>query len=139
MDDCIFCKIIKGEIPSVKVYEDDRVFAFEDINPIMDGHTLIIPKAHRENIWDMTEEDMTAVARAAKKLAAAIREALDPAGVACLQLNGRAVNQIVMHYHLHLIPRKADDPELTMTAWEMVPGDMDRIRSIGEKIAAAIS
>jgi len=139
MDDCIFCKIIKGEIPSVKVYEDDRVFAFEDINPIRDGHTLIIPKAHRENIWEMTEEDMTAVARAAKKLAGAIREALDPAGVACLQLNGRAVNQIVMHYHLHLIPRQADDPELTMTAWELVPGDMDRIRSIGEKIAAAVS
>ena len=138
MDDCIFCKIVKGEIPSVKVYEDEHVFAFEDINPILDGHTLIIPKSHRENIWEMQEAEMEAVGRAARKIAAAIRTALSPAGVACLQLNGRAVNQIVMHYHLHLIPRKADDPELTMTAWELVPGDMDRVRQIGEKIAAAI-
>jgi histidine triad (HIT) family protein len=138
MDDCIFCKIIKGEIPSVKVYEDDRVFAFEDINPILDGHTLIIPKVHRENIWEMTEEEMSAVGLAARKIAGAIRTALSPAGVACLQLNGRAVNQIVMHYHLHLIPRQKEDPALTMTEWEMVAGDMDRIRRIGEKIAAAI-
>ncbi len=138
MDDCIFCKIVKGEIPSVKVYEDDHVYAFEDINPILDGHTLIIPKSHRANIWEMEEAEMEAVGRAAKKIAGAIRTALSPAGVACLQLNGRAVNQIVMHYHLHLIPRQADDPELSMTAWELVPGDIDRIRRIGEKIASAI-
>ena len=139
MDDCIFCKIIKGEIPSVKVYEDDRVFAFEDINPIRDGHTLIIPKAHAENLWEMSEEDMEAVAKAARKLAGAIKTALNPAGIACLQLNGRAVNQIVMHYHFHLIPQKEDDPELTMTAWKLVEGDMERIRKIGEKIASAVS
>ncbi len=138
MEDCIFCKIVKGEIPSVKVYEDDRVYAFEDINPILDGHTLIIPKAHAENIWEMDEQDMAAVAKAAKKIAGAIQTALSPAGVACLQLNGRAVNQIVMHYHMHLIPRGAEDPELSMTAWDLVAGDMDRIRRIGEKIAAAI-
>ncbi len=139
MDDCIFCKIIKGEIPSVKVYEDDRVFAFEDINPIRDGHTLIIPKVHAENIWEMAAEDMAAVAEAAKKLGEAIRTALNPEGIACLQLNGRAVNQLVMHYHFHLIPQKEDDPELTMTSWKLVAGDMDRIRKTGEKIAAAVS
>ena len=139
MEDCIFCKIIRGEIPSVKVYDIDRVFAFEDINPIRDGHTLIIPKAHAENIWEMSEEDMAAVSKAAKKLAGAIKTALDPAGIACLQLNGRAVNQIVMHYHLHLIPQKESDSELTMTAWELVQGDMDQVRKTGEKIAAAVS
>lgn len=139
MDDCIFCKIIKGEIPSVKVYENDRVFAFEDINPIRDGHTLIIPKIHAENIWEMAPQDMAAVAEAAKKLSEAIRKALNPAGIACLQLNGRAVNQLVMHYHLHLIPQKEGDPELTMTAWKLVPGDMDRIGKTGEQIAAAVS
>ncbi|CAB5154014.1 Histidine triad (HIT) nucleotide-binding protein, similarity with At5g48545 and yeast YDL125C (HNT1) [Olavius algarvensis associated proteobacterium Delta 3] len=138
MDDCIFCKIVRGEIPSFKVYEDDKVFAFADINPILEGHTLIIPKAHAENLWDISDDDLTAIHRASKKIAGGIREVLDPAGIACLQLNGRAVNQVVMHYHFHLIPRKADDPELTMTAWELVPGDMEQIKAVSEKIAAAI-
>ena len=138
MDDCIFCKIVQGDIPSFKVYEDDKVFAFADINPILEGHTLIIPKAHAENIWDISDDDLAAIHRASKKIAAGIRKALDPAGIACLQLNGRAVNQVVMHYHFHLIPRKADDPELTMTAWELIPGDMEHIKAVSEKIAAAI-
>ena len=138
MDDCIFCKIVQGDIPSFKVYEDDKVFAFADINPILEGHTLIIPKAHAENIWEISDDDLAAIHRASKKIAAGIRQALDPAGIACLQLNGRAVNQVVMHYHFHLIPRKSDDPELTMTAWELIPGDMEHIKAVSEKIAAAI-
>jgi len=138
MDDCIFCKIVRGEIPSFEVYEDDKVYAFADINPILEGHTLIIPKAHAENIWEISEDDLVAVQKASKKIAAGIRQALDPAGIACLQLNGRAVNQVVMHYHFHLIPRKAEDPKLTMTEWELVPGDMERIKAVSEKIASAI-
>ena len=67
-----------------------------------------------------------------------MQASLKPAGIACLQLNGRAVNQVVMHYHLHLIPRKAEDPELSMTAWELVPGDMQEIEAIAQKIAAAV-
>lgn len=138
MEDCIFCKIIRGEIPSVKVYEDDKVFAFEDINPISDGHTLIIPKKHAENIWEIEEEDLLAIHRTSKKLARAIKKAMDVAGIAVLQLNGKAVNQLVMHYHLHLIPRKSDGPEIPLTKWELVEGNMDKIKEIGEKIAAAI-
>ncbi len=138
MDDCIFCKIIKGDIPSVRIYEDERVFAFADINPISDGHTLIIPKRHAENIWEMDDADMSAIHLAAKKLATAIKAALNPVGIACLQLNGAGVNQVVMHYHYHLIPRAADGPELTMTQWEMKPGDMDKIQSIADKIAGAV-
>ena len=138
MDDCILCKIVQGDIPSFKVYEDDKVFAFADINPILEGHTLIIPKAHAENIWEISDDDLAAIHRASKKIAAGIRQALDPAGIACLQLNGRAVNQVVMHYHFHLIPRKSDDPELTMTEWELIPGDMEHIKAVSEKIAAAI-
>ena len=130
MEDCIFCKIIKGEIPSFKIYEDEHVFAFEDINPILDGHTLIIPKRHAENIWEIPEEDLAEIHRASKRIAGALQTALNPDGIACLQLNGRAVNQVVMHYHLHLIPRKTEDPELKMTAWELVPGDMDRIHPL---------
>ena len=138
MKDCIFCKIVKGEIPSFKVYEDDRIFAFEDINPITTGHTLVIPKHHAENIWEMSEDDLVAISLASKKIAAAIKAVLNPAGIACIQLNGRAVNQVVMHYHFHLIPRSEEEPELTMTQWELVPGDMDRIKNVGEKIAAVI-
>ena len=138
MDDCIFCKIVKGEIPSTKVYEDDKVFAFEDINPISDGHTLIIPKAHAENIWEINPDDLAAIHRASQKIAAGIKQALNPIGVACLQLNGRGVNQLVMHYHLHLIPRAEGAPEIKLTHWELVPGDMERITQIGAKIAAAI-
>lgn len=138
MEDCIFCKIIRGEIPSFKIYEDARVFAFEDINPILDGHTLIIPKRHAENIWEIPEDDLAAIHQVSKRIAGALRTALNPDGIACLQLNGRAVNQVVMHYHLHLIPRKAEDPDLTMTAWDLVPGDMDRIREIAEKVIAAL-
>jgi histidine triad (HIT) family protein len=138
MQDCIFCKIVKGEIPCVKVCEDERVLVFADINPISQGHTLIIPKAHAENIWEIDAEDLAAIHRASKQVAAGIKAALDPLGVACLQLNGRGVNQVVMHYHLHLIPRLPGGPELTMTEWELKPGDMDVIKETAAKIAAAI-
>lgn len=138
MADCIFCKIVKGDIPCFKVYEDDRVLAFEDVNPISEGHTLIILKAHAENIWEISGEDLTAIHLASKKVADAIKEVLNPVGVAVLQLNGRGVNQVVMHYHLHLIPRVSGGPELTMTAWELIPGDMDAIKLTGDKISAAI-
>ncbi len=138
MEGCIFCKIVKGQIPSFKVYENERVFAFADINPITEGHTLIIPKAHAENLWEISEEDIAAIHSASKKLAAAIRKVLGPVGIAVLQLNGKVVNQVVMHYHLHLIPRAEDGPALQMTQWDLIPGDMDKINVIGEKIAAAI-
>ena len=139
MDDCIFCKIIKGDIPCVKVYENDRVLAFADINPISKGHTLLIPKNHAENLWEISEADLQAIHAASKLVADGIRKALNPVGVAALQLNGRGVNQVVMHYHLHLIPRVEGDPELKMTAWELVPGDMEKIKQTGAEIAAAIS
>ncbi len=138
MENCVFCKIVKGEIPSIKVYEDERVYAFADINPISDGHTLIIPKAHAENLWEMSDENITAVVQVSKKIAAAMKEVFGPVGIAVLQLNGKVVNQVVMHYHMHLIPKAANGPKFNMTEWELVPGDMDKIKSIGEKLSAAI-
>lgn len=138
MEDCIFCKIIKGEIPSVKVYEDEKVLAFEDINPISDGHTLIIPKKHAQDLWEIPVEDLTAIHSASKKVAKAIQKAINAEGIACIQLNGRAVNQVVMHYHLHLVPRVSGGPELPVTGWEIKPGDMKVIQKIGEKIASSL-
>ena len=138
MKDCIFCKIIQGDIPCIKVYENDRVFAFMDINPVADGHILIIPKAHAENIFEIPADDLAAIHVASKRIADGIRKALNTTGIACLQLNGKGVNQIVMHYHLHLIPRRPGSPELPMTKWELVSGNMTRIKEIGEKIASAV-
>ncbi|RLB41284.1 MAG: HIT family protein [Deltaproteobacteria bacterium] len=138
MEECIFCKIVKGEIPSFKVYENDKVLAFEDINPIALGHTLIIPKRHAENLFEIPEEDLTAIHLAAKKIAIGIKEALKPTGIACLQLNGKGANQVVMHYHFHLVPRHRGAPELPITTWELKPGDMAAIEDTAKKIAAAI-
>jgi histidine triad (HIT) family protein len=138
MEDCIFCKIIRGEIPSFKVYEDEKVYAFEDINPISKGHTLVIPKRHARNLWEIPEEDLKAVHVASKKIMLAIREALRPTGVACLQLNGKGANQVVKHYHLHLVPRMEGAPELPIACWELNQGDMDAIKETAEKIAGAL-
>jgi histidine triad (HIT) family protein len=138
MTECLFCKIVRGEIPCFKVYEDERVLAFEDINPLSEGHTLLIPKNHAENLWEIPEEDLIAIHRASTKVAHALRTALKPTGVAALQLNGKGANQVVMHYHLHLIPRMSGTPELPVTHWELKPGPMEVIRKTAEKIAAAL-
>ncbi|MFH1122138.1 MAG: HIT family protein [Pseudomonadota bacterium] len=138
MENCIFCKILRGEIPCFKVYEDDKVLAFEDINPICDGHTLIIPKTHAENLWEIPPEDLAAIHIASQKVARAIGKALKPTGLAALQLNGKGANRVVMHYHLHLIPRGSGDPELPITAWDLKPGNMAAIEEIAERIAASV-
>jgi len=138
MEDCIFCKIINGEIPSFKVYEDDQVLAFMDINPISPGHTLIIPKNHAANLKEISEADLAAVHRASKKVITGIETALNASGVACVQLNGRGVNQVVMHYHLHLIPKVPEGPDLPVSKWEIIPGDMNEIKGTAEKISTAI-
>ena len=138
MEDCIFCKIVKGEIPSFKVYEDEQVFAFEDINPISPGHTLIVPKKHAQDLWEISDDDLSAVHSASKKIIDAIKDALRPSGVACLQLNGPGANQVVLHYHLHLVPRIAGDPELPVATWDLKEGDMEAVKATADKIAAAI-
>ncbi|MBW1998744.1 MAG: HIT family protein [Deltaproteobacteria bacterium] len=138
MQDCIFCKIVRGDLPCFKVYEDERVLAFEDINPVSQGHTLLIPKRHAENLWEIPEEDLAAIHLASKRIIRALRDALDPVGVALLQLNGRGVNQVVMHYHLHLMPRCGGEPQLPVTNWELKEGDMDSIRKTAEKILSAL-
>jgi len=136
--DCIFCKIAKGDAPCIKIYEDARVLAFADINPVSDGHTLLIPKVHAENLWLIPDEDLIAIHLASKKVLNAITAAVDPTGVAVLQLNGHGANQEIRHYHVHLIPRQKNEPALPMTEWDLKPGNMDRIKEISEKISAEI-
>ena len=136
--DCIFCKIVSNEIPSVKVYEDDRVFAFMDINPLNDGHILIIPKAHAATIYEITEADFLAVTSATHKLAAAVKKALNPDGINLMQLNGRAANQVVPHLHVHIVPRWSGDG-LTICKWEMVAGDIEKVKAVADQIQSEIA
>jgi histidine triad (HIT) family protein len=129
---------VKGEIPCSKIFENDKVLSFADINPISTGHVLIIPKTHAETIWEIGTEDLTAIHLSSLKIARALKIVLKPDGIAFLQLNGKAVNQVVPHYHLHLIPRLKTDPKLKMTEWELVPGDMEAIAKMAQKIASAV-
>ena len=109
MEDCIFCSIVKGEIPSAKVYEDEHCYAFLDIGPLSWGHTLVIPKKHCEHITEMPPEELAAVSRAIPKLAAAVIKATNAEGLNVLQNNGAVAGQAVAHLHVHLIPRHAGD------------------------------
>ncbi len=137
MMECLFCKIIAGHIPCVKVYEDDQTLAFMDINPRSDGHCLIVPKTHTATFFDIQESDLAAVMATAKKVALAIKESLTPDGMIIFQLNGRVAMQIVDHYHLHLVPRwENDGVDLTHG---LKPGDMEKIKALGEKISAVLT
>ncbi len=136
-DDCIFCKIIRGEIPAIKVHEDDVSLAFMDINPIAPGHCLVIPKHHAENIFVTPPEASAAAMATVSRVAAAVDKAIAPEGMNIVQANGPGAKQSVFHIHFHIIPRRAEDG-LTMN-WEMVPGDMAEITALAEKIKAAIS
>ncbi|MDQ0232305.1 HIT family protein [Metabacillus malikii] len=105
MSDCIFCKIINGEIPSAKVYEDEHVVAFLDISQVTKGHTLVIPKVHKENVYDLTPEIAGKVFEVVPKIANSIKKQFQPEGLNLLNNNGKIAGQTVFHYHLHLIPR----------------------------------
>jgi histidine triad (HIT) family protein len=139
MEDCIFCKIVKGEIPCFKIYEDEKVISFLDINPVSQGHTLIIPKIHAANLWEIQEEDLMAVQLAAKKIVNAMKSTFDLLGVVCMQLNGRGVNQLVMHYHLHLVPRSEGESMLSVSSWDQKPGNPEAIAGLAEKIASRLA
>jgi histidine triad (HIT) family protein len=125
MTECVFCKIRDGQIPSMKIFEDDRTLAFMDIHPLGPGHCLVIPKAHAATIFEVEMEDLQA-----------IREALAPDGLNMLQANGAAAFQSVPHFHLHLIPRWTNDGK--GFDWKQVPGHRDQIMKAGERIRALL-
>jgi len=109
MDDCIFCKIIKGEMKSYKVYEDDKVFAFLDIMPINKGHVLVVPKKHYKNILDAPAEVLCQIIFVVKKIAPAILESVGADGFNLGINNGGIAGQVVDHLHIHLMPRFPND------------------------------
>ncbi|UJL47576.1 HIT family protein [Virgibacillus sp. NKC19-16] len=107
-NDCIFCKILDGEIPSAKVYEDDHVYAFLDISQVTKGHTLIIPKTHTKNIYETPPEVAKELFARVPKIAGAIKEVYQPIGMNLLNNNEEPADQSVFHLHIHLIPRYGD-------------------------------
>ncbi len=109
MNDCIFCKIIKGEIPSNKVYEDEKVLAFLDIGPVNKGHTLVIPKDHYENIYDISDDLLKNVITAVKKVSIALKKGVSADGINIAMSNEKPSGQLVPHFHFHIIPRFKED------------------------------
>lgn len=134
-DGCIFCKVVRGEAPAHRVYEDDRVLVFMDLFPVTDGHTLIVTKEHFENLFEAAEDSLQAVVSTSRRIARAIQAALEPDGLMVFQLNGRAAGQSVFHYHMHLMPRNQGEP-LALHTRER--GDPARLREVSERLAAAL-
>ena len=129
-NNCIFCAIGAGEIPSFKIYEDDFVLAYLDINPFTVGHTLVIPKAHTTGLLDTDDATLAAIISRVKKVAAHIKEALPCDGFNILQNNGEAAGQTVHHIHFHIIPRRNGDP----LTFSNAPGDMEKLKALAEKL-----
>ncbi len=134
--DCLFCKIAAGEIPSHKVFEDEKTLAFMDINPVHPGHCLVIPKEHGPNLFEISPDAVAAAARTAQLVGKAVNEALAPDGMNLVQCNGRAAAQSIMHLHVHIMPRYEGD-NLPLN-WELKPGDHGEIAAIAARIREAV-
>ena len=130
MNNCIFCAIAAGEIPSFKVYEDETVVAYLDINPFTKGHTLVIPKVHSEGLLDTSAEMLAKVVARVQKVAAHLKAALPCDGFNILQNNGEAAGQTVKHLHFHIVPRYGLEP----IAFESHEGDMKELQALAERI-----
>jgi histidine triad (HIT) family protein len=137
MADCVFCKIRDGQIPAMKIFEDQRTICIMDINPLTRGHCLVLSRAHAATIFDAEVADLQAAIATAKRVAVALKQTLDAEGLNVLQANGPAAFQSVPHFHLHLIPRWMRDGK--GFDWKLVPGDREEIMKSGEKLRAALA
>lgn len=131
MADCIFCKIIAGDIPSYTIYEDEEFKAFLDVNPASKGHALIVPKAHYANLFEIDEEVAARAMKLGKKLATRMTEVLGCDGINLLQNNNEAAGQTVFHFHMHLVPRYENPKNKYILNWShetFSPEEMAEIR-----------
>lgn len=131
MEDCIFCKIVKGELPSHKIYEDEDNLAFLDINPTSDGHTLVIPKKHFVNFEDIPAEELKKTILIVKKIGLALKEGLGVASYNVCVNNDLAAGQLIPHIHFHLIPRYKNDG---LEPWPQASYPAGRAEEVSEKI-----
>ena len=130
--DCLFCRILAGELPAQIVAEDERTVSFMDINPATRGHALVIPRTHAEDLYETDPQDVAATAVAAQRLALDARDRLGADGVNILNACRPAAWQTVFHYHVHVIPRYADDP--LRLPWTPRAGDMDEIAAAAAQL-----
>ncbi|MFH1047655.1 MAG: HIT family protein [Patescibacteria group bacterium] len=136
MTDCIFCKIIAGDIPARKVYEDDQVLAFLDIQPVSPGHLLIIPKEHSDSVADMSDDQLQHVFRATRRLGRVVERELGAQGFNIIVNKGPAAGQLVFHTHIHLIPRTDGDG---LAHWPKIAITDDDLGLIAEKLQTGLS
>ncbi len=132
---CIFCKIVRGEIPAVKVHEDARTLTFMDVRPASPGHTLVISKAHTPNLLDIAEVDLLAVASTVQRIARAVQKALSPDGIRIGQFNGAAAGQTVLHYHVHIVPMREGQKA---GAHGREPANPERLKALAAQIRTAL-
>ena len=137
MTDCVFCRIVAGQIPSTRVYEDEHTLAFMDIGQVNPGHVLVALKQHAENLYALEEAQAAAVARASVRVARAIGAAFAPPGLSVYQANGKPAGQTVFHYHVHLVPRhEGDGMELT---WPVKCPPREKLEEYAAQIRARLA
>lgn len=134
---CIFCKIVADTIPCFKLYEDAATLAFMDINPANPGHCLVIPKSHHPNLFETPPAVLGQVMAAVHRVANAVQAVVAPDGMNLVQANGKGAEQSVLHFHMHIMPRRIGD-ELKMN-WGLRPGDMKAIGALAERIKTHIA
>jgi len=132
---CLFCRIASGEADAHRVYEDEHTLAFMDIFPVSDGHTLLIPKGHCQDLFDVDSAALSSLVATSKRVATALRRVVEPEGMMVFQLNGAAAGQTVFHYHMHLLPRWSGQ-ELALHS--RVAGDPARLAELAEKIGTVL-
>lgn len=132
---CIFCKIVRGEIPAVKVHEDAQTLTFMDVHPASSGHTLVISKAHTPNLLEIAETDLLAVASTVQRVARAVQKALNPDGIRISQFNGAAAGQTVLHYHVHIVPMREGQKA---GAHGREPANPEQQKALAAQIRAAL-
>ncbi|MCR5179000.1 MAG: HIT family protein [Lachnospiraceae bacterium] len=132
-DDCIFCKLAGGDIPTNTIYEDDSFRAILDNGPATRGHTLIIPKDHSDDLFSLPDETAAGAIKLAKRIADRMKEKLSCDGVNLVQNNGTAAGQTVMHFHLHVIPRYTNDGQRIL--WKPTEPSTEELRQVREELA----
>ncbi|MEN9604611.1 MAG: hypothetical protein RJB39_296 [Candidatus Parcubacteria bacterium] len=124
---CLFCKIVRGEVPSVKLYEDEETLAFLDIHPNNRGHALVVPKTHFENIYGLPAETLCRIALTSQKVATALKNAVDADGINIVMNNESAAGQMIWHSHTHIIPRQNEDKGYLGQKYTYIAGEMEEI------------
>jgi histidine triad (HIT) family protein len=131
-EDCLFCGIVAGSIPSETVDSDEKTVAFMDINPATAGHALVVPRRHSADLLEIDDEDLTATTLAAQRLAKRMKDVLSADGINLINACGAAAWQTVFHFHIHVVPRYEDDP--LKLPWVPEPGDSDQIAAVAAKL-----